>query len=437
MLGLTAARALVRRNFFGKHFLLSLMAVPQALPAIVAVLAILSLYGNAGIFRGYVTVYGLPGIILVHVFFNLPLAMRLCFETIQGITPNAFKLGEQLSFSDRQIFMFIEWPQLRSSLPRIFGLIFLLCAASFVVVLTLGGVGATTLEVAIYQSLRVDFDVARAITLSIMQVCLSLILVISAGKLALHTSSQNFKSNYLRKDGQSILVTTMDYLAIGCAVLIVVPPLMAIVIFGITHVSFDEQLLHAFGFSLVIGSLSAFLSVLLAWGLSQRENFFSNSAAMAGLIVPPAVIATGWFLAFKNFESSIGLTMSLVIALNSLMVLPFSVALLRERFGRRSKSYFRLCAQLSISGWNLFWQIELPLMKRTITQALILAFVLSLGDLTAVTLLGSQGLVTLPALIHQQMGHYRGADAAGTAFILSFLCFGVTYLAQSLRSMND
>jgi thiamine transport system permease protein len=48
-----------------------------------------------------------------------------------------------------------------------------------------------------------------------------------------------------------------------------------------------------------------------------------------------------------------------------------------------------------------------------------MAFVLSLGDLTAITLFGSQDLVTLPALIHAQMGSYRIDAAAGSALLLA------------------
>ena len=63
-------------------------------------------------------------------------------------------------------------------------------------------------------------------------------------------------------------------------------------------------------------------------------------------------------------------------------------------------------------------------------QAGLLAFVMSLGDLTAVTLLGSQGLVTLPALIHQQMGNYRSTAASGTALLLALSCYGLALVAQ-------
>lgn len=70
-------------------------------------------------------------------------------------------------------------------------------------------------------------------------------------------------------------------------------------------------------------------------------------------------------------------------------------------------------------------------------QALLLAFVLSLGDLTAITLLGNEGVVTLPSLIQSQMGHYRGDAAAGTALLLAIISLGFAALAQKLETEND
>jgi thiamine transport system permease protein len=61
-----------------------------------------------------------------------------------------------------------------------------------------------------------------------------------------------------------------------------------------------------------------------------------------------------------------------------------------------------------------------------------MALVLSMGDLTAVTLLGSQGLLTLPSLVQQQMGHYQSDAAGGTALVLAALCLVVTLFAQRL-----
>jgi hypothetical protein len=56
----------------------------------------------------------------------------------------------------------------------------------------------------------------------------------------------------------------------------------------------------------------------------------------------------------------------------------------------------RLCAQIGLSGWARFKLIDQPALTRPLAQAFLIAFILSFGDLTAVLMLGSQGVVTLP-----------------------------------------
>ena len=66
---------------------------------------------------------------------------------------------------------------MRWVLPGVAGAIFMLCFASFAVVLTLGGgPWATTIDVAIYQALRLEFDIARAVTLAGVQLTACLLL---------------------------------------------------------------------------------------------------------------------------------------------------------------------------------------------------------------------------------------------------------------------
>ncbi|MFC6491004.1 ABC transporter permease subunit, partial [Nitratireductor sp. GCM10026969] len=182
------ARALARHpRFPGRAFILQLFAVPLALPAIVAALGVLALYGRAGYFapffsalsgEGWPGIYGLSGILVAHVFFNLPLSARLFLGALEAVPADQWRLAAQLGMGPLAAFRFVEWPALRAALPGVAGLVFMLCATSFTIVLTLGGgPRATTLEVAIYQALRFDFDPARAIALTLVQITLTGLIV--------------------------------------------------------------------------------------------------------------------------------------------------------------------------------------------------------------------------------------------------------------------
>ncbi len=100
-IALPVALALARRQFFGREALLKIFSVPLALPAIVAILGIVGVYGNSGPFGGLFSIYGLTGILLAHVFFNMPLAVRLMLTRLEAIPAENFRLAAQLNFSDR------------------------------------------------------------------------------------------------------------------------------------------------------------------------------------------------------------------------------------------------------------------------------------------------------------------------------------------------
>ena len=166
-IGLLVARAFVRfPNFPLRNLVLGLFGLPLVVPAVVAVLGIVSVYGNQGWIPLGQNLYGLTGILLAHCFFNIPLAVRLFIPTWSTIPQQHWRIAAQLRLTSWQQWKHIEWPALRENIPSVCFLIFMLCLTSFAVVLTLGGgPRSTTLEVAIYQSLRFDFDPEQAVQL--------------------------------------------------------------------------------------------------------------------------------------------------------------------------------------------------------------------------------------------------------------------------------
>lgn len=427
------ALALARLEFRGRRFLLRLFALPLALPAIVVILGIVAVYGRTGwiatLTGSPINIYGLAGILLAHVFFNLPLATRFLLQQLEGIPPESWRLAAQLDFTELARFRLIEWPQLRASLPGIASLIFLLCAASFAVVLTLGGgPSATTLEVGIYQALRFDYDPARATVLSLVQLVLCGLFVLLAGQYA--QAVQNWpalKGISARYDMRRPAGTFALALIIVAAAVFVGVPIAAIVISGLAADFNWPALSGAILTSLLIALPASGLSLLLAWPLARASakaaspmaRSLLNLSALLTLIVPPAVLATGWFIAASRAGLALSAAPYLVIAMNALMALPFALGALAPAMQQSMAQHDRLCASLGIKGVRRLLLIDLPVLRRPLGLSAAMAFVLSLGDLTAITLFGSQNLMTLPALIYAQMGSYRIDAAAGSALVLA------------------
>ena len=96
-----------------------------------------------------------------------------------------------------------------------------------------------------------------------------------------------------------------------------------------------------------------------------------------------------------------------------------------------------LFRSLGISGFNRLRFIDVPVLRRAIGLSLVMGFIVSLGDLTAILLFGAEGFVTLPALIYQQMGSYRIDGSAFTALVLAALSFLLILLADRWSRADD
>ena len=177
-LAIPASRALARQNFKGREVLISILSAPFILPVIVAISGVLFIFGREGFFNQFlgslgqetVSIYGLSGILLVHVFFNLPLAIRILLFGWGAIPIEHHRVARGLNLNAWARFKIIELPMLVSRVPAATAIIFVICLSSFAVALLLGGgPRATTVELAIYQAFRFDFDIAKAGQLALVQ----------------------------------------------------------------------------------------------------------------------------------------------------------------------------------------------------------------------------------------------------------------------------
>lgn len=461
-LAIPVARAIARRPVFpGRMLLLRLFALPIALPALVVVLGIVEVWGRQGwigdalralgIAGGSPNIYGLTGILLAHVFFNMPLAVRLLLMHLERIPGETWRLSSQLGMTSGSIFRLIEWPVLRAGLPGVAGLVFMLCIASFTVVLTLGGgPAATTIEVAIYQALRFDFDPGRAVLLALVQLGMTAALLGLGLRLAMPmATAAGLGRVVMRPDRGGLAGRIGDSLAISGAALFIGLPLLALVISGITA-SFGRLLgegvvWQAISTSLAIGVVAALLCLVLAWSLLTAAHAakraggawwlsgFATACESGGsliLVMPPIVLGAGWFVLLRGFGDGVALAPAVVVIINGLMALPYALRILGPAHARAASDHDRLCASLGMVGWNRWRLADWPVLRPAFGLALAFAMALSLGDLGAIALFGSEDLVTLPLLILQRMSSYRTADAAGLALTLGIFCLILVVVAE-------
>ncbi len=468
-LAMPIARALARQpRFPGRLWLIRLMAVPMGLPVLIGALGLLGIWGQRGLLNQAlaalglsepVSIYGLTGILLAHVFFNMPLACRLMLAGLERVPAEYWLVAGGLGMKSGSVFRFIEWPVLRGLIPGIAGLIFMLCATSFTLILTLGGgPAATTLEVAIYQALRFDFDPGRAVMLSLLQIGVTLV-ILAAMTLFPSPDDHGLTSGrpLRRIDGQMRGARWADAALLLAATLFIGLPLASVILAGLEANLFklagQAIFLQAAVTSLAIALAAGLLAVAISFAIIHARSVISAerksalglrglAAALTGassliLLVPPIVLATGWFLALRPFGDPSRFAAILIVVINALMSLPFVIRVLEPAYAVHRRRTARLAASLGLRGISRLRLIDWPGLRKPLFTALSFAMALSLGDLGAVALFGSSSLMTLPWLVYSKLGSYRTNDADGYALILGVICFLLTIAGTAGQGARD
>lgn len=451
LIGLWVARAFVRLPHFPcRSLILGLFGLPLVVPAVVAVLGIVSVYGSQGWLPIGDKLYGLNGILLAHCFFNIPLCIRLFIPTWDTIPQQHWRIAAQLQFNSWQQWKHIEWPALKESIGSISLLIFMLCLSSFAVVLTLGGgPRSTTLEVAIYQSLRFDFEPKQAVILALLQLIITVIVALFALRFS---KLPDVEANLnITQDIRQVTQGTVDRLSqpilVFLTIIFVLSPLLAMLIDALNgpviEVIKDKTLWQATAFSLFIGFSAASLSLFLAWFLLNasatagyhNKTIISQWLLLSGsmiFIMPPLVIATGLFILLSPYINVFDWAIAVVILINGLMGLPFIIRTLGPAIRQNKIKYHKLCASLHLSAWQRFKHIDLPLLRKPLGLSVALVSTLAIGDLGVIALFGSPDTATLPLLLYQRLASYQIPQAAVTAAFLLAVSLTVFCLLERI-----
>lgn len=445
-LAIPVARALARRRFPGRSLLIALLGAPFILPVIVAILGLLAVFGRAGwlsqglIFLGLepVQIYGLHGVVLAHVFFNLPLATRLILQGWQEIPAERFRLAAQLDAGPLAMWRLLEGPMLRRVAPGALAVVFAICLSSFAVALTLGGgPRATTIELAIYQAFRFDFDLGRAALLSGLQ----LLLTGAAAMVALRVSAgEGFGAGLdrvvRRWDGQSALARGLDGFWIVLSAAFLLLPLTAIVLAGLPGLAgLKGTVWQAAGTSILVAALSTVILLLLALPMAAAvaagRNGVTELSGILGLAASPLVIGTGLFILIYPIADPFALALPVTAMVNAVMALPFAMRILVPRAREVLARYGRLSLSLDMRGRAFVRRVYLPRMRAQTGFAAGLAAALSMGDLGVVALFADPDFATLPLQIYRLMGAYRMEAAAAAALLLLILSMGAFWILDS------
>ena len=468
--GFPGAWLLTHYNFPGKHFFHMLTYLPFILPSILVVLAMVLFFGNNGwINRAMMSLlgtdeppvhflYSLSGILIAHVFYNFPIAMKIIGDQWEKISLKYLQAARSLGAGNTRGFFSITLPLLLPSLGSAFILIFLLCMNSFAIILVLGGgTRYTTIEVLIYQLSRIELNFSGAASLAFLQGGLSLLGMV----ILLRRRDGNFKQNSELKNSlpkslkEGSLKAWLGLFWIAVVLIFTLGPLTAIILDSFRKFehgqwiytlewysrlfswSENNHFLISLWNSLSIGIGSALLSSLCGLGfvslIAYRKGMQRSLweiLTLLPLALSTVVFGVAWFHFYQRHLIDVFPLIFVIIAMHALLTCPYWIRVVLPTLENIPKQWHSESKMLGKSPFEHGFRILWPWLRKTFLIAFFFSFSLSLGELNSTMMIADDNVRTLPLEIYGAISSYRFSYASAVGVILLLLSVSTFFVVE-------
>ena len=391
-------------------------------------------------------IFSLPGIIIVTSYFNIALNANFFFRKLVNIPENYLKI---LKLNGIPLSKSIVYQLRRYIFSGYFSVLILtlvFCIGNFTIVYLLAGSpNLTTIELAIYQSINFDANLKNGIILGIIQLVIILFFSSFAlSKTINFNSTTSFKKTSIYRQG-SIIFDALFWTIISLFCIPFLVLFKGLYNFNLNSL-FSSIFLEYFFNSIFVSMSSLAISLILSLSsLSiyrelMERNFLSHKIIFISisilLFVPSLSLSAMIF--YLNFTLGFLLNNFLIVTLiNSFFITPIIFIFLINKFMENSKAEYRSSYLYNIHPLMRLIYIDMPKIRNELLLICSAVFILSLGDLTSVTIFNDSSFKTIPLYISQLYSSYRYDDAF---FILSiFIIFILIFMFIPLRYMfsND
>ncbi|KAK3606870.1 hypothetical protein CHS0354_018464 [Potamilus streckersoni] len=416
------------------------------LPSVTAVMFILNIYGNSGLFSLIITdpgsdgtgIYGLTGMMLVYLSLNIPYALSVIYTHLMQIPGEYILTADALSLTRWAFWRHVILPALLPGAFRSFFIIFCVCFTAFPVVMMIGGGPEySIMETEIFRLLRYEYDLPAAAVLAVSQTLLLAIpglLMLSA----VFSPAQGIRYRTVFLTAPAFPVKVWMTAGLLPLLLLCLFPLgfgiLSFTVADVFSVIRESTLQTALFHTLLTSLPAAVLGVILAvmYLLLLRTRFSAEYGLSAVfLFVSPVVLGTVTVMVSGGIGDTFAGGYIPTLILHILTAFPFTVSLLKSPLFTADQRGRKLCASLNLTGLRRFMYIDLPVIRTPLCRTFSVAFCLSAGDFSAAALFGGDAYTPLTLLIYRLRGSYRQTEADATGFwllCLFVLAFALPYL---------
>ena len=446
IVGIPAAYAFALFRFPGRRLARIVVTIPFVLPTIVVAIAFLALLGPGGAL-GIDLAGTVWAILAAHVFFNLAVVIRTVGGLWSHIDPRLEQAAASLGAPPWKVFRTITFPLLRPAIAAAAAIVFLFSFTSFGVVLLLGAPNLATIEVEIYRSTALIFDLPTAAILALIQV-----IGVTTGLLlyARHQERSSISQHLLPAAATARKPVGRQRWLVGAAVgtvlMIAATPIGVIVWRAITPgggpglgslralgavdpsiVDVPAAIGNSFRFAVVACSLTLMVALPAAVVIASRRGPMGRWIdTLLMLPIGSSAVTLGFgFVVGLDAPVDLRSWWGLVPVAHTLVAMPFvvrsTIPVIRS-IGPRVRE---AAALLGAAPGRVWRTIDLPIITPAVAGAAALAFVISLGEFGATLFIARPGGKTITLAIFSLFGR-PGPTNVSAALGLSVLLVVVT-----------
>ena len=494
LLGLPAAYLLAKHDFRGKVMVRALITIPFVLPTITVALGFILLFGKYGVVNDVLALfwerkkllYNLQSIVLAHTFFNFAIVVRLVGASWGSLDPRLEEAAASLGAPPWKRFLHITLPQLLPAIAASFTLAFMYCFMSFTIVLVMGGVELSTVEVEIFtlNNTLVEYELASA--LAVVQITFTLMFLYVYTCISSRFPDAAYEGDPLtqmkrigrkdrlkgspdpksrkdrlkdspdpkdRKARNSLL--TIRKTAIACYVVlilvIIVGPMVEVVrhSFIVNEGGEDRYSLEAYRMILdppedtggvrpmdaIINSLffafmtmvvSIPLGTIIACYLHGKRSGLRNvlgALFMLPLGISAITLALGLLRGYSSGLLVLNGTWYGIVIAHSILAYPFVMRSVSSSLKSFNPHLRDAAMSLGADRVVTFFRVELPLIMPGILVGAIFAFSISMGELGATYMIHKPEYATLPMVIYRYIGSREFGIGSALSVVLMCIVF--------------
>jgi thiamine transport system permease protein len=433
LLGLPAAYVLHRLDLPGRRVVRAALLVPFVLPTVVVGVAFRQLLRESGPL-GFLGLDQTPAAIVAGlVFFNVAVVVRAVGASWESLDRRPAEAAASLGATPWQVLRTVTLPALRPAIVSAASVVFLFCATAFGIVLTLGGVRYGTVETEIYLLTTSVFDLQAASALSVLQILVVVVLLLTAQRLR-----EVPDPSVARVPPRPHRPGRGDVPALAATVLLLVMvalPILALLAGSLraddawsvenyralTTSGEQQALLVPVTDALATSLRTAVDATWMALGtgllvslvVTRRSRSRGERRIRGGLdaffMLPLGVSAVtlgfGFLITLDEPPLDLRDSALLVPIAQALVALPLVVRTIVPVLGGIDDRQRQAAASLGASPLRTVLTVDLPVVWKPLLAAAGFAFAVSLGEFGATSFLARDEQPTLPVVIFRLLGH--------------------------------